>query len=121
MAKIVFEMVDDEGACTEVELPAKFEVCGRCRGEGKHVNPAIDGNGITREQFDEDPDFQESYFSGVYDVSCEECGGKRVVLEVDEAACKAQGLDTELKAFYEHQRDMRAMDLEVEAERRMGA
>jgi hypothetical protein len=28
-----------------------------------------------------DPDFEESYFAGHYDVTCRECGGKRVVPE----------------------------------------
>jgi hypothetical protein len=121
MAKITFEMYDDEGASTEVELPAKFEVCSRCGGEGKHTNPSIDGNGLSREEFDEDPDFREAYFSGVYDVQCEECGGKRVALEIDHAACKAQGLQKELKAYYREQREIREMDAISAAERRMGA
>jgi RecJ-like exonuclease len=57
-------------------LPHRWEICSRCRGEGKHCNPAIDGNGLTREDFDEDPDFAEMYFSGAYDVPCHECGGR---------------------------------------------
>ena len=57
----------------------KFEVCPRCNGEGKHVNPAIDSHGLSREDFDADPDFEEDYFSGVYDVECYECKGLRVV------------------------------------------
>lgn len=121
MAKITFLTLDAETAEVEVELPAKYEVCDRCRGTGKHVNPAVDGNGISQEEFDEDPDFRESYMSGVYDVRCEECKGERVVLEVDEAECKRQGLETELKAYWEHRQEIRSMDAEAEAERRMGA
>jgi hypothetical protein len=56
-----------------------YEVCPRCRGEGKHVNPSIDSHGLTREDFDQDPDFEEDYFSGVYDVPCYVCSGARVV------------------------------------------
>jgi hypothetical protein len=67
----------------EIWLPSKFVVCPRCEGEGKHVNPNVDGNGISAEEFAEDPDFAESYFSGVYDVRCEECHGERVVSAVD--------------------------------------
>ena len=63
----------------EIEIPKKFEVCPRCEGAGKHTNPSIDGNGLSREDFDADPDFEEDYFNGVYDVSCEECHGKRVI------------------------------------------
>jgi len=60
-------------------IPAIFEVCGTCDGKGKHVNPSIDSNGLSAEDFDEDPDFRENYFSGMYDVPCNECHGKRVV------------------------------------------
>jgi len=63
-----------------IEVPTKNEVCSRCRGEGKHTNPSIDGHGITSEEMDElGPDFEEDYFSGVYDVTCEECKGAKVV------------------------------------------
>lgn len=121
MAKITFTMLDEETAEVEVELPAKYEVCGRCDGEGKHVNPSVDGNGLSREDFDQDPDFREAYFSGVYDVQCEECSGRTTVLVVDADACKAQGLQKELKAYYRDQREIREMDAISAAERRMGA
>lgn len=121
MAKITFWMTVEEGTEAEVELPAKYEVCERCQGEGKHVNPSIDGNGISREDFDQDPDFEEAYFRGDYDVNCEECKGRTTVLEVDEAACKAQGLEKALEAYWQARRDDAAYRREVEAERRMGA
>jgi RecJ-like exonuclease len=121
MAKITFTMLDEETAEVEVELPAKYQVCGRCDGEGKHVNPSIDSHGISREEFDEDPDFEEAYFRGDYDVQCEECGGRTTVLVVDEAACRVQGLEKELKAYYQDQRDAAEMDAICAAERRMGA
>lgn len=71
-----------------VFLPFKSIVCPRCNGTGKHVNPAIDEHGLTHEDFSEDPDFAESYFSGVYDVRCELCQGMNVIQEVDETTCK---------------------------------
>src|SRR5277367_5213950 len=77
-AKFVFISYDADGEETEHSLPAKFEVCPRCGGEGSHTNPSIDGNGLTRQDFDEDPDFEEAYFRGDYDVRCEECKGTRV-------------------------------------------
>jgi hypothetical protein len=83
-------MTDEEGEFEgeeEVSLPAKYAVCHRCEGKGSHVNPNIDGNGISPEEFDEDPEFRENYFNGLYDVACEECKGTRVVLEVDDKAC----------------------------------
>ena len=64
-------------------LPGKYEVCDRCRGKGTHVNPSIDEHGITQEEFDQDPGFQEDYMSGVYDVQCYECKGERVVMVID--------------------------------------
>ena len=65
-------------------IPVKYEICGTCDGKGKHVNPSIDSHGLSAEDFAEDPDFAEDYFSGTYDVPCAECGGQRVALVVDE-------------------------------------
>lgn len=82
MKKLPFTLiVGDEEITTD--LPVVYSVCPRCEGTGTHVNPAIDGNGLTREDFDEDPDFRDDYMSGVYDVACYECGGKRVVAHPD--------------------------------------
>lgn len=97
---------EDDDVEFEVELPAKFEVCGTCEGKGTHVNRAIDGNGLSREDFAEDPDFEEAYFRGDYDVQCEECHGQRVVPVVDEDRANPKLL----KLYQEH--------LESEAEMR---
>jgi hypothetical protein len=75
---------DDDGDGVEVEVAFRWEVCPTCEGRGKHVNPSIDSQGISPEEFDEEPDFHEDYMRGVYDVSCYECGGRRVVPEPDE-------------------------------------
>ena len=72
-----------------VKLRVEFEVCGTCDGKGKHVNPAIDSNGLTAEDFDRDPDFRENYFSGMYDVPCHECHGRRVVPTLPDNAPEA--------------------------------
>lgn len=85
----------------EVELPAKWEVCSRCEGRGSHVNPNIDGNGISAEEFEQDPEFRENYFNGLYDISCEECKGRTTVLVVDEEQADK---DT-LKKHHEFQED----------------
>lgn len=50
-------------------------ICPVCEGEGKHVNPNIDANGLSDDDFHDDPDFVEDYLSGVYDVGCNKCGG----------------------------------------------
>lgn len=52
----------------------QWEICDRCGGEGKHDNDAF-SNGISQSQFDEDPDFEEAYWKGHYDVTCTECDG----------------------------------------------
>lgn len=65
------------------EVPLKYEVCSTCQGKGTHVNPSIDCCGLSAEDFREDPDFAQDYFSGMYDQPCNECGGKRVTPEID--------------------------------------
>ena len=65
-------------------LPIRMEVCGTCDGRGKYVNPGIDSNGLSQSDFDEDPDFGESYWRGDYDMTCEECHGHNVVEVLDE-------------------------------------
>lgn len=71
MSKAVVMIETEDGV--ELALPARFEVCPRCQGEGSHVNPAVDGNGLTAEDFDQDPDFHDDYMAGAYDVPCEQC------------------------------------------------
>lgn len=88
---ITIQILDDT-----VTLPAKFAVCNTCEGEGKHVNPDIDRNGLTAEDFEEDPDFRDDYFSGVYDVICSECKGEKVVPVVD-----SESLNDSQKKIYD--------------------
>jgi len=64
----------------ELTVQCEAEVCDVCRGKGRHVNPSIDRNGLMAEDFDAEPGFYDDYTSGVYDVSCNECDGKRVML-----------------------------------------
>lgn len=75
-----------DGAEEVVQFPAKMIVCYTCRGTGKTVNPAIDGNGLSRDDFDQDPDFEEGYFRGDYDVTCRTCKGQNVIADLDRAA-----------------------------------
>lgn len=115
------KLYDEEGDTVMVSFPAHYEVCDRCRGTGKHVNPSIDGHGISREEFDADPDFEEAYFEGRYDVTCYECKGERVVLVENDV----ETFTDEQKALYaklEEQWEQEAADRRVsEMERRMGA
>jgi hypothetical protein len=44
----------------------------------------MDGNGITQsEMYELGEEFQENYFSGKYDIPCQECKGNRVVPAID--------------------------------------
>ncbi len=62
----------------DVIVPIKFEVCDMCSGSGITTNPSVDAGGLSREDFDDDPDFAHEYFSGRYDIQCPQCHGERV-------------------------------------------
>ena len=118
-ADICYE--DDELGVVEetIELPGKYEVCDRCNGTGVHDHPAF-SNGITMQEFAEDPDFAESYFKGHYDVQCSVCHGLRVILVPDdfyadhpkfkdtfETFAKAQAYMWEIEAEKAHEQRLR--------------
>lgn len=106
----------------EIELPVKRVVCPRCDGNGSHVNPAIDGHGLSHEDFAQDPDFAEGYFSGRYDIPCEECDGRNVIDELDSEACKKKlSWWKGMLRFYKLEDERHAARAEAEAERRVGA
>ena len=74
-------------------IPSTVKVCFTCQGRGSHVNPDIDSHGITASEMSElGEDFQESYFSGVYDVDCAQCKGNKVIAVVDHNACNIRKL-----------------------------
>lgn len=68
-------------------VPAKNQMCDCCGGEGKVDNPAFD-NGITQSDREEmgEESFQ-NYMDGMYDVSCPECKGAKIVLVPDVDDC----------------------------------
>lgn len=111
-----FAVTDGDGWEVMHQVPARYEVCDTCSGKGTHVNPSIDSNGLTASDFAEDPDLAENYFSGLYDVPCVECGGRRVVPVVDEARCTPEQKRRAEEAQEEHYRDQ----VEQWHERRMG-
>jgi hypothetical protein len=69
------------------------------RGEGTCVNPNIDANGLTAEDFAEDPDFAEDYFGGVYDVRCAACGGSGKIKQSHMATLRQHAADRRLAAM----------------------
>lgn len=97
--------------------PSRKEVCPRCHGNGTHVNPGVDGNGLDPYDPDLDEDFWDDYRSGVYNVTCEECGGRNVVDVFDESALRPDVL----KAWEEWQREMWESYSISAQERAMGA
>lgn len=115
---MIHETVDEEGydVEAELELPAKWEVCELCDGRGKHVNPSIDGHGISAHEFAEDPDFAEDYYSGMFDVQCYRCKGRTTEPVVDEEACSEETL----KIYQEAMRDRAFMIRERAMEMRYG-
>jgi hypothetical protein len=105
---ILVEGEDEEGREVTTEIPARYDVCGTCDGRGTHVNPSIDRHGISAREFHEDPGFREDYFSGVYDVTCNECAGRRVVLvPVDESKILADRWQDEYDYAAERAAEMR--------------
>lgn len=101
-------------------MPGKYEVCPHCEGEGSQVNPSIDGNGLSSEDFADDPDFEEAYFSGAYDIPCMECHGQRVIPVVDVSSCSF-GQKRLLVEQRQYNREGAITEAEMAAERRMGA
>jgi RecJ-like exonuclease len=75
---MVFTINKDE---EEIKIPARYEVCSVCEGKGSHVNPSVDSNGITADEWyrEWNHESREDYLGGLYDVECFECKGKRVV------------------------------------------
>jgi len=99
----------------EQPVRCHWEMCDVCDGRGHHVNPSIDSHGISMQEFNDDPDFADSYWRGDYDVPCAQCGGKRVI-----AIPNVDDLDG--LAFYDEAVGQHFDYIaEREAERRMGA
>lgn len=105
---------DDEG---DIKLLCKWGVCPTCGGNGSHVNPSIDAGGISAEDFREDPDFADAYFSGAYNQTCNECNGRRVVPEID----RENNPEEMIERYDNHLQFEAEYAAEVAAERRMGA
>ena len=68
-----------------VQFRISKKIAGNVMVEGTMVNPSIDAGGLSYDDFYGDPDFEEDYFSGRYDVQCSAChgSGKQTVLGWD--------------------------------------
>jgi len=110
---------DEDGNEIVEDMPVKYEVCDTCEGSGSHVNPSIDCNGLTSDDFYNDPDFAEDYSAGRYDVTCYGCGGKRVVPVVNTSRLNERQKEV-LHEIEENARYEAEYQAEVAAERRFG-
>lgn len=110
MKPYCFTIENDE--CEEIthHLPSCWEICDHCGGNGTRDNPAF-SNGLSQEDFEEDPDFREDYMSGRYDVRCDDCDGAGKVLVPDEDRCTPEqksALDQHYRNLEHIQREHRA-------------
>lgn len=99
----------------EIKLPAAWAICTRCRGDGKHGNPAFDG--MSTNEFAEDPEFAERYFAGDYDVRCRTCNGTGKVLIADHTRCTPE----QIQRYVDYKRALRQMEQEQLFERMLEA
>lgn len=114
---ISFETENEEGIERTIVLPGKPAVCRTCRGKGHRVHPDVDGNGLTAEDFAQDPDFAEDYMAGRFDITCSECNGNKIIIQVDRNMAKPE----DLAIWEDYLSCMAEAQAEYEAEVRMGA
>lgn len=114
---ISIKLWDDESGDMVVEqLPAHYEVCRKCEGEGKHMTDSMREHAYSQEEFYEEfptAEERERYFGGFYDVTCTLCKGKRVTLELDREAIEFSG-DEELKGILKRYDDQLEEDRQYE-------
>ena len=66
------------------------------------------------DDFYKDPDFEEEYFSGGYDISCPQCKGNKVIPVVNRETLSSE----QRKDYDEYLEYKREMDTEMESDRR---
>ena len=57
-----------------LEVGFDWETCSNCGGRGRFVDPAIDNEGLSSEELEDDT-FRERYQNGIFSVDCESCYG----------------------------------------------
>ena len=119
---ILIETSDDEGNEVVHELPFIFDVCSRCGGKGMHMNPSIGECAITQEEWEYEwsEEEKDAYLHGGYDITCLDCGGRRVVPTPDRNRARRE-CPKALEAFDEIVKDEREYQALVRMEQRMGA
>lgn len=115
MSTIAYTFWDEEAETDiEVQLPAKYKVCGRCQGSGSH--DCWEGGMTGDEMAEQGPEFIDDYLSGMYSVPCTTCRGQRVVLVVDRPMLS----EGQRIRFDAAEREKREMEAEMAHEQRMG-
>ena len=101
----------------------KWVICYCCEGHGHVDNPAFTQGFTSSEWHDKDPDEQDAYMAGVYDVQCVSCKGLGRIREPDISAMnfsEKRLLVIELKEGRAEARAKAEIDAEIRAERAMG-
>lgn len=98
----------------QIHIPARNEVCWRCRGDGRH--DAWEGGMTAEEMHDHGDEFIEDYFAGHYSVPCTVCKGNRVVAVPDELLATPE----QLTVWQDHENAEAEYRAEAAAERRAG-
>jgi hypothetical protein len=89
MANINWTREDAQGEEETVVVPAHYEVCYDCEGEGSTLMESLRG-AFTQEEFEDcfdDDESKEEYMrggKGRYGVTCKTCAGRTTVLVPDE-------------------------------------
>lgn len=98
----------------------RWEVCGKCDGEGRVAHPAFSDGFTQQEWYDWEPEERERYMTGFYDVTCPDCSGRTTVKVPDVSRMTF----AEKRQLVIQQRDAqldREIEREYAMERAMGA
>lgn len=107
-----------------MQLPVRWAICDRCRGNGKVDNPAFSNGWTGSEWAEQDEDFREGYIRGDYDVLCDTCcgSGKVEVFDHDAMNDRQRRRASRIERVADARAAIRAnWGAEEAAERRMGA
>lgn len=115
MTTLDYTFERDDGEEITVKLPAHWQICHRCSGEG-HTSRHL-GSFTQDEWAQQDDEFKEDYIAGRYDIPCETCKGSGKVLEVNRDAC----IHEDQKEALQRMDDEAQWKAEARAERRAEA
>jgi len=91
----------------EYTLQIRRIICSLCHGYGKVINPSIDCNGLTQEDFDQEPGFEDDYNIGMYDITCPQCKGKNIeIIPISPPKLK-EAIASWIQAEYEYEAQAR--------------